>query len=78
MNTKFNAVDAVEMRGGQSGEVTLKLSLKGLYTWSIKLPLQPDGSGGGEVLKELTKIDAQLKTLFPNHPERQRTRTVNF
>jgi len=70
-------MEELKLTGGQAGEVLLRLGTKGLYTWSIRLPVT-DGSDSAKTITELVKINTLLQHTFPNHPEPSRSKTINW
>lgn len=60
-----------------NGNVTIKLTSRGLYTWVIDLPIA-DGDDGNQTISRIKKIDELLKDRFPNYVKTTTTRTQAY
>lgn len=68
---------STELQRFDSPSVSLKLSPRGIYSWTIKLPI-PDGAGATKVIKQLESFDSQLKLAFPDHAKKYKTSQKSF
>lgn len=57
-------------------EIILKLTAKGIYIWSISLPLK-DGEEAKAAVDRLKKFNAELQNAFPAHAKLGTGRVAN-
>lgn len=55
-----------------TGKVSIKLSSRGLYTWTIEVPLYGYGTGttDPQAINRLEKLDRLLKDSFSDFPKK--------
>lgn len=60
------------MDNDKQPSITLKLTPKGVYHWSIHLPRR-DGESVSKFVERLEKLDLELKRHFTNHAKKVRS-----
>ena len=67
---KIELCDTILTDNEPAGKVAIKLSSRGLYTWTIEVPLLRTGTADAQAVNRLAKLDRLLRDTFVDFPKK--------